>query len=76
MELRNDIVKSILEYLRDHSDYGECSVLYSDLPGEHSDKKIDFHMQHYKDMGFITFGPLAAGHGVIAGLTPRGLEYL
>ena len=76
MEFSNDIVLTILNFLRDHEAYNLLSFRYSEVPGGYSDQQIDFHLRYCRDNGFVE-GQLS-GDGIMAIvlLTPDGLRHL
>ena len=76
MEFSHDLVLKLLSFIREHSDYGQISFHYSEIPGEHSNREIDFHLDYCRDEGYIT-GQLS-GDKIMAmvALTQWGLQYL
>ena len=77
MELDNDLITAILRYLQKNANYSTITLRFQDIPGENSNEKIDFHLEHCKDLGFVkSEGGLAAGHADLVSLRPKGLKYL
>ena len=76
MELSEDLVVAILDYIRQRSDYGGISFYFSNFPGEHSDQKIAFHLEYCRDQGYVN-GRIS-GDRIMAeiSLTSAGLIYL
>ena len=76
MEFSDDIVFTILNFLREKSAYELLSFHYSDIPGGFSNQQIDFHLRYCRDSGFVEGQLSADGIMALAYLTPLGTIHL
>ena len=76
MEFSDDIVFTILNFLRENNAYDLLSFHYSEIPGGYSNQQIDFHLGYCRESGFVE-GQLSGDKIMaLAYLTPAGLRHL
>ena len=76
MEFSDDIVFTVLNFLREKKAYDLLSFHYSEIPGGYSNQQIDFHLKYCRDNGFVE-GQLSGDKIMaLAYLTPVGLQHL
>lgn len=76
MEFSEELVIAILDFIRKRSNYSAISFDYQQLPGEHSNEKIDFHVEYCRDEGYVAGNTMANKAMAVVELTPQGLKFL
>lgn len=76
MNFSEDLVIAILDYIRQHSNYGGIVLHFNQVPGEHSNQEIAFHLEDSRNRGYVE--ARISGDKIMAevSLTPAGLRYL
>ncbi|MDE0141704.1 MAG: hypothetical protein OXI80_13265 [Caldilineaceae bacterium] len=76
MELDRELIRAMLNHLREHSNYGTMSLYFESFPEEYTNRKIGFHVEYCIERGYMNGRVSADSIMAEVSLTPRGLKYL
>ena len=76
MDIDKNLIRAMLNHLREHSNYGTMSLYFESFPEGYTNMQIGYHVEYCIERGYMK--GRVSGDSIMAevSLTPVGLQYL